>query len=182
MIITAVILLQWNRNPNVLLFLCIWPLPLYSSSGWAHFVQRLKICSVQVGLRSTCLNFWLNEKCKETGWLKNEHAILFQVQCIHTASLLWHTHQAEWHPTHQLSSHVKFTQCADRQKNSLVCCVHICFCIYVCVHMRQKVCVCSCLYCMPMFCEKMCTVSLRMSRMDVMDVRTSYTQYERENQ
>lgn len=58
--------------------------------------------------------------------VKNEHAILLQVQSIHTASLFWHTHQAQRHPTHQLSSHVKFTQCADRQTNTHVCCVRVC--------------------------------------------------------
>lgn len=108
---------------------------LSTPSGWPQFVQRFRIYSaVQVALYSRCLNFWLNEKCKETGWLKNEHAILLQVQCIHTASLFWQTHQAQWHPTHQLSSHVKFTQCADRQTNSHVCCVRICLC--VCLHMH----------------------------------------------
>ena len=86
------------------------------------------------------------------GCLKNEHAILLQVQCIHTASLFWHTHThththtqlAQPHPTHQLSSHAKFTQ-ADEQPRPLS--AHCAFCVYVCV---QGVYVCGCLYCTPM--------------------------------
>lgn len=39
------------------------------------------------------LVMYLNEKCKETGKIKNERAILLQVQCIHTAFLFWHTHR-----------------------------------------------------------------------------------------
>ena len=90
---------------------------------------------------SRCLHFWLNEKCKENGCLKNEHAILLQVQCFHTASLFWHTHQAQWHPTHQLSAHVKFTQCADRQRSSHICCVSLPACVPQCMMCESK-CVC----------------------------------------
>lgn len=124
---------------------------------------------VRVDAYSRSLNFWLNEKCKENGWLKNEHVILLQVQCIHTASLFWHTHQAQWHPTHQLSSHVKFTQCADRQRSSHVCCVSLPVCasmhnvwVQVCT-VRQ----CVCLSVWMWVWDSMCIVSLRMSRMDI---------------
>lgn len=55
-----------------------------------------------------------------------------------------HTQLAQRHPTHQLSSHAKFTQ-ADEQPRPLS--AHCAFCVYVCV---QGVYVCGCLYCTPM--------------------------------
>lgn len=103
-------------------YICL-SLLLHNSTTITFLYLRCKINSAGwLGLYSRCLDLWLNGKFKETGWLKNEHAILLQVQRIHTASVFWHTHQAQRHPTHQLSSHVKFTQSADRQANADVCC------------------------------------------------------------
>lgn len=110
------------------------PLPFYSKGSES-------ILRVKGVLYRRCLSFCLNGTFKETGWFKNEHAILLQVQCIHTASLFWHTHQAQPHPTHQLSSHVKFTQGADRQTHNPVCCVHFSVCVCVCVRDVGLVCV-----------------------------------------
>lgn len=113
---------------------------------WSHFVQRFRSCSmVRVGLHCMCLDFWLNIKCKETGWFKKMNMPFYFRFSAFTASLFWHTHQAEWHPTHQLSAHVKFTQCADRQKNSrrLLCVcafASACMCPHACVSPRECVC------------------------------------------
>lgn len=120
---------------------------------------------------SRCLNFWLNEMQRE--WmLKNEHAILIQVQCIHTASLFWQTHQAQWHPTHQLSSHVKFTQCADRQRSSHICCESLPACVPQCMMCESKCVLYFSVYAWVSVWmwvwDSMCIVSLRMSGMDVM--------------
>lgn len=113
-------------NISVLLHLYVsqQPLPFYSY-GSKSILQVKEVYTVDVWISG-----WMQNSKRPDG-LKNEHAILLQVQCIHTVSLFWHTHQAQRHPTHQLSSHAKFTQCADRQTNTRLCCV--CSRIHVCV-------------------------------------------------
>lgn len=64
----------------------------------------------------------------------------------HRRPVLAHT-QAQPHPTHQLSSHVKFTQCADRKTNSRVCCVR--FGVRDARAVRVSVCAPVCLCCAP---------------------------------
>lgn len=111
------------------------------------------------------LHFCAWMKNANKGWMAKKRTCHFTSGSAHSHSLPVlgkHTRQ-EWHPTHQLSSHVKFTQCADRQRSSHVCCVSICLCMHVWV--------CGCLYCMclrPSVCLRgRLLLVLRMSRMDV---------------
>lgn len=143
-----------NHCLSTLPFSELQPLHLYKGSVWK------------------CISM---KNATRMGRLKKEHVILLQVQCIHTASLFWQTHQEQCHPTHQLSSHVKFTQWANRLESAtLVVCICVCVCICLCM-----CCICTCMLIQGRFSVAVCTsrrcvclweqfINLRMSRMDVM--------------
>lgn len=111
------------------------------------------------------MNFWLNGKFIETGWLKMNMPFYFRFSAF-TQPPCSGTHTEHSDIPHASLALMQNSHSVPTGRQTPVSVARACV----------RACVRGCLYCTPKCSsERMCIVRLRMSRMDVMDVRTTHT-------